>query len=136
LKGDAKLENIKYSRIISCVINFYGRINLLEGILYSLASQDLPKEKFEVLLVEDRGGTKEGREIARRFGDVLNVRYFALSELDMGHSKSRPFPITNTFPSLMMICPPEGFSFNPHQYFKSSDADACPAKSQLWYSKG
>ena len=90
LKGDAKLDNIKYACNISCVINFYGRINLLEGILYSLASQDLPKEKFEVLLVEDRGGTKEGREIARRFGDVLNVRYFALSEKFgiMGYSRN------------------------------------------------
>ena len=90
LKGDAKLDNIKCSCSISCVINFYGRINLLEGILYSLASQDLPKEKFEVLLVEDRGGTKEGREIARRFGDVLNVRYFALSEKFgiMGYSRN------------------------------------------------
>lgn len=90
LKGDAKLDNIKYSCGISCVINFYGRINLLEGILYSLASQDLPKEKFEVLLVEDRGGTKEGKEIARRFEDVLNVRYFALSENFgiMGYSRN------------------------------------------------
>lgn len=90
LKGDAKLDNIKYSRSISCVINFYGRINLLEGILYSLASQDLPKEKFEVLLVEDRGGTKEGREIAHRFGDVLDIRYSALSEHfgTMGYSRN------------------------------------------------
>jgi glycosyltransferase involved in cell wall biosynthesis len=90
LKGDAKLEDIKYACNISCVINFYGRINLLEGILYSLASQDLPKENFEVLLVEDRGGTKEGREIVRRFGDVLNIRYFALSENFgiMGYSRN------------------------------------------------
>jgi glycosyltransferase involved in cell wall biosynthesis len=90
LKGDAKLDNIKYACNISCVINFYGRINLLEGVLYSLASQDLPKEKFEVLLVEDRGGTKEGREIAHRFEDVLNIRYSALSEHFgiMGYSRN------------------------------------------------
>lgn len=48
LKGDAKLDNIKYACNISCVINFYGRINLLEGILYSLASQDLPLLLFPI----------------------------------------------------------------------------------------
>jgi glycosyltransferase involved in cell wall biosynthesis len=90
LKGDLSVENEEIRKDISCVINFYGRINLLEGILYSLASQDLPKEKFEVLLVEDRGGTKEGMEIVRGFEDVLDVRYFALSENFgiMGYSRN------------------------------------------------
>jgi glycosyltransferase involved in cell wall biosynthesis len=90
LRGDANLDGIKDACDISCLINFYGRINLLEGILYSLASQDLPKDKFEVLLIEDRGGTEEGREIAHKFEDVLNIRYFALSENFgvMGYSRN------------------------------------------------
>jgi hypothetical protein len=80
LKGDAEIDDINPSYHISCVINFYGRIHLLEGILYSLSEQDLPKEKFEVLLVEDRGGTKEGKNIAERFSKSLNIRYSGLSE--------------------------------------------------------
>jgi glycosyltransferase involved in cell wall biosynthesis len=107
LKGDLLVENKEIKKDISCVINFYGRINLLEGILYSLASQDLPKEKFEVLLVEDRGGTKEGREIARRFGDMLNVRYSALSENFgiMGYSRNLGLSQSegNMYSFLMMI---------------------------------
>lgn len=75
---------------VSCIINFYGRIDLLEGILYSLAAQDLPRTKFEVILVEDRGGTKEGKNIAERFRSVLNVAYIALADHFgvMGYSRN------------------------------------------------
>jgi len=90
LKGDVAIADINPSCDISCVINFYGRIHLLEGILYSLSGQDLPKEKFEVLLVEDRGGTKEGRDVAERFTHSLNIRYSSLSEHYgiMGYSRN------------------------------------------------
>ena len=64
LKGDAQIEDTHPDYDISCVINFYGRINLLRNILSSLSEQDLSKERFEVILVEDRGGTKEGKEIS------------------------------------------------------------------------
>jgi glycosyltransferase involved in cell wall biosynthesis len=90
LKGNAAIHDVNPAYDISCVINFYGRIHLLEGILYSLSEQDLPKEKFEVLLVEDRGGTEDGREIARRFDNSLNIRYSSLSENFgvMGYSRN------------------------------------------------
>ncbi len=80
LKGDACIETIQPDCELSCIINFYGRIQLLEGILFSLADQDMPKERFEVILVEDRGGTDEGRKIAGKFGHLLNMRYFPLLE--------------------------------------------------------
>jgi len=90
LKGTAEIDDINPSYDISCVINFYGRIHLLEGILYSLSEQNLPKEKFEVLLIEDKDGTKEGRDIADRFSNVLNIRYSSLSENFgiMGYSRN------------------------------------------------
>ncbi|GIW47375.1 MAG: glycosyl transferase [Deltaproteobacteria bacterium] len=90
LKGDAHFESIVYKYDISCVINFYGRANLLANILSSLTEQDLPKDKFEVILVEDRGGTKEGREIYEKFKTLINIEYFALNENygRMGYSRN------------------------------------------------
>jgi GT2 family glycosyltransferase len=91
LKGDLLLEPIHYDHEVSCIINFYGRINLLEGILFSLATQDVSKSRFEVILVEDRGGTQEGKDCAARFSGVLNIRYQALTEHFgmMGYSRNR-----------------------------------------------
>jgi len=79
-KGDAELNDINCEYDISCVINFYGRPRLLENTLFCLASQDLSKERFEVVLVEDRGGTIEGEEIAKRFGVVLDIKYFKIQD--------------------------------------------------------
>jgi glycosyltransferase involved in cell wall biosynthesis len=130
LKGDAKLDGIKDACDISCVINFYGRIDLLEGILYSLASQDLPKDKFEVLLVEDRDGTDKGREIAHKFEDVLNVKYFALSENFgiMGYSRNLGLSKTQGEYVLFLdddtIILQKDFLSTLISIFKSSGADA------------
>lgn len=96
LKGDVRLDNHDPVYDISCVINFYGRINLLEGILYSLSEQDLPRERFEVLLIEDRGGTQEGKDIAEMFKNTLNIRYFALSENFGMMGYSRNFGLSQT----------------------------------------
>jgi glycosyltransferase involved in cell wall biosynthesis len=85
-------ENIK----ISCVINFFGRINLLSGILYSLVEQDYPKEQFEVVLIEDRGGTAEGRNFCESFSERLQIVYHPLDE-NFGHmGYSRNFGISKT----------------------------------------
>ena len=59
---------------ISCVINFYGRLDLLGGILHSLAAQDYPRKDFEVILVEDQAGTESGRRFCESFSDLLNIR--------------------------------------------------------------
>jgi GT2 family glycosyltransferase len=90
LKGDAQLDDITPDCDISCVINFYGRLHLLEGVLYSLFGQNFPKEKFEVILIEDKGGTKEGSDISKKFKPMLNIRYFTLSEnySKMGYSRN------------------------------------------------
>ncbi|MGH7850819.1 MAG: glycosyltransferase [Thermodesulfobacteriota bacterium] len=80
LRGDADIGDADPACDLSCVINFYGRAGLLSGILSSLAGQDYDKNRFEVVLVEDRGGTEEGRAIFREFGPVLNSAYHAAGE--------------------------------------------------------
>jgi len=80
LKGDADIGDADPACDLSCVINFYGRVDLLRGIVSSLAGQDYDKNRFEVVLVEDRGGTEEGRAVFREFGPVLNSAYYAVGE--------------------------------------------------------
>lgn len=75
---------------ISCVINFYGRLDLLAGILHSLAGQTMTRDLFEVVLVEDRGGTEEGRRCAEEFSASLQTRYLPLDSNFgmMGYSRN------------------------------------------------
>ncbi len=80
LEGNAVVGNAEPGCELSCVINFYGRADLLRGILTGLAGQEYDKKRFEVVLVEDRGGTEEGRAIFREFEPVLNSAYYALGE--------------------------------------------------------
>lgn len=96
LKGDLILEDEEINTDISCVINFYGRINLLEGILYSLVQQDFPKDNFEVILVEDRGGTEEGKNMAEYFSNSLNIRYYNITENFGLMGYSRNFGLSKT----------------------------------------
>lgn len=78
LKGDADVGDARPGCEVSCVINFYKRTDLLRVILACLSEQDLGRERFEVVLVEDRGGTSEGRETAGEFGDALDISYHTL----------------------------------------------------------
>lgn len=80
LRGDAGVGDADPECDLSCVINFYGRVNLLRVILTGLAEQGYDKKRFEVVLVEDRGGTDEGRGISGEFESVLNIKYYALEE--------------------------------------------------------
>jgi GT2 family glycosyltransferase len=89
-RGDCPVLPERDGIRISCVINFYGRLDLLSGILHSLAQQTFPREWFEVVLVEDRGGTNEGREVADSFGEKLNIVYLPLDRNfgRMGYSRN------------------------------------------------
>ena len=90
LKGDCNVPPSDEVIKISCLINFFGRLDLLSGILYSLAQQEFPKDAFEVILVEDRGGTDAGRELAEGFADRLQIRYYPLDKNFglMGYSRN------------------------------------------------
>jgi GT2 family glycosyltransferase len=76
--------------VVSCIINFYGRLDLLSGILHSLAQQVFPREQFEVVLVEDKGGTTEGKKLAEDFGRLLPIVYVPLDKNfgRMGYSRN------------------------------------------------
>lgn len=90
LRGDCSVPQASDGIRISCIINFYGRLDLLEGILYSLAAQQFPREQFEVVLVEDKGGTEAGRKMAESFSASLSIVYAQLDENfgRMGYSRN------------------------------------------------
>ncbi len=89
LRGDAEIE-VYEEYEISCIINFYGRTELLKNILSCLTEQDLEKDRFEVVLVEDKGGTAEGKEIAGEYSKKLNINYITLKQNFgiMGYSRN------------------------------------------------
>lgn len=90
LRGDCAVPAATEGIVLSCIINFYGRINLLEGILYSLQEQNFLRDRFEIVLVEDRGGTEEGRRAAERYAKELPVCYLPLDQNfgQMGYSRN------------------------------------------------
>lgn len=90
LSGDCLVPPATEGVRVSCIINFYGRLNLLSGILHSLAEQRYPRHLFEVVLVEDRGGTEDGRAMAECFSDRLQIFYAPLQGRFglMGHSRN------------------------------------------------
>ncbi len=90
LRGDCQVPASRDGIEISCVINFYGRLDLLSGILCSLAEQDYPAGSFEVVLVEDRGGTEAGKQMARDFSAALPIVYVPLDKNfgNMGYSRN------------------------------------------------
>lgn len=90
LRGDAIISD-NISRELSCIISFYGRGHLLKNILSCLAEQDYPRENLEVILVEDRGGTEEGKQLAEEYHKALNIKYFILEKNfgQMGYSRNK-----------------------------------------------
>lgn len=61
---------------VSCVFVFYKRIDLMENILHCLCSQSINKKDMEIILVEDKGGSKKGRALVDAF-PTLNIDHFA-----------------------------------------------------------
>jgi len=80
LRGDCDVPPAKDGIKISCIINFYGRLDLLAGILHSLAEQKFPRNAFEVILIEDRGGTDAGKGMAVDFSRSLPIVYAPLEK--------------------------------------------------------
>lgn len=90
LTGDCTVPSASEKIRISCVINFYGRLDLLQGILCSLSEQKYPREKFEVILVEDKAGTEAGRRMSDDFSGPLQTIYLPLDSNfgKMGYSRN------------------------------------------------
>ena len=57
------------------IVPTYNRRRLLELTLDSLAGQDLPRDRFEVLVVDD-GSSDDTADVVREFEDRLDLRYF------------------------------------------------------------
>lgn len=73
--GDlTSFESDKYS--ISCVFIFYQRFHLMNNILHCLNAQVFNKKDFEIIIVEDKGGSKNGEALKSKFQE-LNIEYFA-----------------------------------------------------------
>jgi glycosyltransferase involved in cell wall biosynthesis len=62
--------------VISVVVPTKGRPRYLRGCLSALAAADYPRDSFEVVVVNDRGGLDVQR-LASSFGSQLNVRLVA-----------------------------------------------------------
>lgn len=76
IKGDLKTPPKKNRYRVSCVFIFYSRFELMENILHCLNNQDMKNNDFEIILVEDKGGTEKGHALIEKFSD-LNIAYFA-----------------------------------------------------------
>ncbi len=104
LKGDCQSFAPRSEQIkISCVINFYGRLDLLSGILHSLARQEFPRESFEVVLVEDQAGTDAGRGMCESFSDKLQVVYRPLDKNFGKMGYSRNFGLAQTTGAIVLF---------------------------------
>ncbi|MEU4744385.1 glycosyltransferase [Actinosynnema sp. NPDC023658] len=68
------------------IVPTYNRMRLLEFTLDSLVRQDLPRDGFEVLVVDD-GSSDDTAAVVRRFEDRLDLRYFF--QPDEGYQLSR-----------------------------------------------
>jgi glycosyltransferase involved in cell wall biosynthesis len=61
------------SPIFSVVVPTFDRLDSLEQCLRSLAAQELPRERFEVVIVND-GGTRSPCGVVERFRGQLDIR--------------------------------------------------------------
>ncbi|SFU66189.1 Glycosyl transferase family 2 [Clostridium sp. DSM 8431] len=58
----------------SVIIPTYNRSNLLEGTLKSLLQQDINRQKFEVIIIDD-GSTDDTHQVVDMYRDKLNIKY-------------------------------------------------------------
>jgi glycosyltransferase involved in cell wall biosynthesis len=142
VKGDLDSFSPQDEKIkISCVINFFGRLDLLAGILYSLVGQNYPKEQFEVILVEDRGGTEAGRTFCESFSDCLQIVYQPLDK-QFGHmGYSRNYGLSKSRGEFILlldddtvILQQDFFRRLEEEFYRSEDIDAIIPHGTASYS--
>jgi glycosyltransferase involved in cell wall biosynthesis len=72
----------------SVIIPTYNRAGLLRYTLESMTRQSLPRDQFEVLVVDD--GSSDGTaEVVKTFDDRLNLRYFFQEDEGYRAAKAR-----------------------------------------------
>ena len=73
---------------ISAVIPTYDRRELLRRTLRALQAQTLPKEQFEVVVVDD-GGSDDSEAVVREFAATLNIKFFWQEDKGFRAGKAR-----------------------------------------------
>jgi GT2 family glycosyltransferase len=86
---------------ISVVIPTRNRARHLSRTLQALAGQTFPRERFEVLLV-DNGSTDATRDVASRFQTAF-AHYKLLSEMQPGAARARNFGIRQSAGDLVLF---------------------------------
>lgn len=71
LKGDVMIDS-QGSLPISCIIPTFDRWKELDTILSCLSLQNFPKDRFEVIIVED-GATVTGRSCCKKYEPTLDI---------------------------------------------------------------
>jgi glycosyltransferase involved in cell wall biosynthesis/predicted O-methyltransferase YrrM len=73
--AETRVEKANNKFRLSVIITTYNRINLLERVLEAFVHQTVPKEKFEVIIVDD-GSNPKAESCAHQFKDKINIKYF------------------------------------------------------------
>lgn len=79
---------------ISIIIPTYNRLKCLRKCLESLLSQTYPKDKFEIIVVNNGGSDKAGK-IVKAIGSGYNIRYFYLIK-NSGPAAARNLGLKNS----------------------------------------
>lgn len=72
VKGDANIK-AEGEKLISCIIPTHNRAFELDRLLTCLSMQDMNKESFEVIVIED-GCSRETEEIVNKYNNSLNLQ--------------------------------------------------------------
>lgn len=73
--------------MISVIIPTHNRAALLEEALISLAAQTLPREQYEVIVVDD-GSTDATRDVCGRFSSQMTLKYFFIENSGISAAKN------------------------------------------------
>src|SRR5436309_1290993 len=73
--------------LISVVIPTYNRSGLLRRSLGSLAAQTLPRDAYEVVVVDDGSGDATA-EVCREFAARCRLRYFRIANSGISAAKN------------------------------------------------
>lgn len=72
--------------LVSVIIPTFNRAEFLSGALSSLEAQTVPREDFQVVVIDD-GSTDETREVVQSFEPRLNLRYLCTSHAGLAAAK-------------------------------------------------
>ncbi|HNT36945.1 MAG TPA: glycosyltransferase family A protein, partial [bacterium] len=69
------MKSVSSQPFISVIIPTYNRADLLSQSLESLVGQSLPKDQFEVIVIDD-GSSDNTSDVCRNFSQRLPLRYY------------------------------------------------------------